>query len=93
MRPSPVRRTRYNMAINRKKHRSGGPSVPIRTDRGGWVTANGGTCTSSGLGSPANYSMAVVKVTGATLVSNHSEGVCIERTGSRNCPDNCGFCI
>ena len=30
------------------------------------------------------YSTADVKVTGATLVSNHSEGVCIERTGSRN---------
>ena len=62
---------------------SGGSSAPIRTDRGGgWVTVNGGTYTSSGLGSPAIYSTADVKVTGATLVSNQSEGVCIEGTGS-----------
>jgi|GEM_PF-1100908 len=62
---------------------SGGSSAPIRTDRGGgWVTVNGGTYTSSGLGSPAIYSTADVRVTGATLVSNQSEGVCIEGTGS-----------
>ncbi len=62
---------------------SGGSSAPIRTDRGGgWVTVNGGTYTSSGLGSPAIYSTADVKATGATLVSNQSEGVCIEGTGS-----------
>ena len=62
---------------------SGGSSAPIRTDRGGgWVTVNGGTYTSSGLGSPAIYSTADVKVSDATLVSNQSEGVCIEGTGS-----------
>lgn len=62
---------------------SGGSSAPIRTDRGGgWVTVTGGTYTSSGVGSPAIYSTADVKVSGATLVSNQSEGVCIEGTGS-----------
>ena len=62
---------------------SGGSSAPIRTDRGGgWVTVDGGTYTSNGLGSPAIYSTADVKVSNATLVSNKSEGVCIEGTGS-----------
>lgn len=62
---------------------SGGSSAPIRTDRGGgWVTVTGGTYTSSGQGSPAIYSTAEVKVSDATLVSNLSEGVCIEGTGS-----------
>ena len=62
---------------------SGGSSAPIRTDRGGgWVTVTGGTYTSSGLGSPAIYSTADVDVSDATLVSNKSEGVCIEGTGS-----------
>ena len=62
---------------------SGRSSAPIRTDRGGgWVNVKGGTYTSSGLGSPAIYSTADVKVSDATLVSNQSEGVCIEGTGS-----------
>lgn len=62
---------------------SGGSSAPIRTDRGGgWVTVDGGTYTSNGLGSPAIYSTADVKVSNSTLVSNKSEGVCIEGTGS-----------
>ncbi len=61
----------------------GGSSAPIRTDRGGgWVTVDGGTYTSYGLGSPAIYSTADVRVSNATLVSNQSEGVCIEGTGS-----------
>ena len=62
---------------------SGGSSAPIRTDRGGgWVTVDGGTYTSNGLGSPAIYSTADVKVSNATLVSNLSEGTCIEGNGS-----------
>ena len=62
---------------------SGGSSAPIRTDRGGgWVNVDGGTYTSNGLGSPAIYSTAEVSVSNATLVSNKSEGVCIEGTGS-----------
>ena len=62
---------------------SGGSSAPIRTDRGGgWVTVDGGSYTSSGLGSPTIYSTADVRVSNATLVSKQSEGVCIEGTGS-----------
>ena len=62
---------------------SGGSSAPIRTDRGGgWVTVTGGSYTSSGTGSPAIYSTAEVKVSNATLVSEKSEGVCIEGAGS-----------
>ncbi|MCR4675839.1 MAG: hypothetical protein K5634_01250 [Sphaerochaetaceae bacterium] len=62
---------------------SGGSSAPIRTDRGGGtVTVDGGTYTSNGLGSPAIYSTADVTVSNATLVSNLSEGVCIEGVNS-----------
>ena len=58
---------------------SGGSSAPIRTDRGGGtVVVDGGTYTSNGLGSPAIYSTADITVKNATLVSNLSEGVCIE---------------
>ena len=62
---------------------SGGSSAPIRTDRGGGtVNVDGGTYTSNGLGSPAIYSTADVNVKNATLVSNLSEGVCIEGKNS-----------
>ncbi len=62
---------------------SGGSSAPIRTDRGGGtVVADGGTYTSNGLGSPAIYSTADITVKNATLVSNLSEGVCIEGMNS-----------
>ena len=58
---------------------SGGSSAPIRTDRGGGtVVVDGGTYTSNGLGSPAIYSTADITVSNAALVSNLSEGVCIE---------------
>ena len=58
---------------------SGMSSAPIRTDRGGGtVNVDGGTYTSNGLGSPAIYSTADISVSNATLVSNLSEGVCIE---------------
>ena len=68
-----------NLTINT----SGGSSAPIRTDRGGgWVTVTGGSYTSSGIGSPAIYSTADITVNDATLVSNYSEGVCIEGQGS-----------
>ena len=57
----------------------GRSSAAIRTDRGGGtVTVDGGSYTTSGLGSPAIYSTANVSVRHATLVSNLSEGVCIE---------------
>ena len=62
---------------------SGGSSAPIRTDRGGGtVVVEGGSYTSNGLGSPAIYSTADITVTGATLTSNLSEGVCIEGMNS-----------
>ena len=61
----------------------GGSSAAIRTDRGGGkVTVDGGTYTSNGLGSPAIYSTAEIHVANATLVSNLSEGVCIEGVNS-----------
>ncbi len=61
----------------------GGSSAPIRTDRGGGtVVVDGGTYTSNGLGSPAIYSTADITVKNASLVSNLSEGVCIEGMNS-----------
>lgn len=71
------------IASNLTVETSGGSSAPIRTDRGGGtVIVTGGTYTSNGLGSPAIYSTADIMVSGATLVSNQSEGVCIEGTNS-----------
>ncbi|MBR3151115.1 MAG: hypothetical protein IKF18_08995 [Erysipelotrichaceae bacterium] len=62
---------------------SGRSSAAIRTDRGGGtVVVDGGTYTSNGLGSPAIYSTAEITVSNATLVSNLSEGVCIEGKNS-----------
>ena len=62
---------------------TGQSSAAIRTDRGGGtVSVSGGSYTSSGLGSPAIYSTADVSVSGATLISNKSEGVCIEGQNS-----------
>ncbi len=62
---------------------SGRSSAAIRTDRGGGVvTVDGGTYTSSGLGSPVIYSTADITVSNATLTSNLSEGVCIEGKNS-----------
>lgn len=62
---------------------TGQSSAAIRTDRGGGtVSVSGGSYTSSGLGSPAIYSTAEVSVSGAKLVSNKSEGVCIEGQNS-----------
>ncbi len=62
---------------------NGRSSAAIRTDRGGGtVYVDGGTYTSNGLGSPAIYSTAEIHVAHATLVSNLSEGVCIEGLNS-----------
>ena len=62
---------------------SGRSSAAIRTDRGGGtVVVDGGTYTSSGLGSPSIYSTADITVSNATLISNLSEGVCIEGLNS-----------
>ncbi len=71
------------VAKNLKVTTTGGSSAPIRTDRGGgWVTVSGGTYSSSGTGSPVIYSTADVKVSDAILISQASEGTCIEGTGS-----------
>ena len=62
---------------------SGRSSAAIRTDRGGGqVAVHGGTYTTNGLGSPAIYSTADIWVENATLISNLSEGVCIEGKNS-----------
>ena len=69
----------YNLTVTT----SGQSSAPIRTDRGGGtVTVEGGTYTSNGLGSPAIYSTAEISVTDTALISNLSEGVCIEGLNS-----------
>ncbi|MBQ3668227.1 MAG: hypothetical protein II920_03260 [Clostridia bacterium] len=68
----------YNLTVTT----SGGSSAPIRTDRGGTVLVDGGTYTSNGLGSPAIYSTADITVKNTTLISNLSEGVCIEGQNS-----------
>lgn len=70
---------------------SGQSSAAIRSDRGGGkVVVKGGTYTSNGLGSPAIYSTADIKVSEAKLVSNLSEGVCIEGLNSITL-DNCNL--
>ena len=62
---------------------SGGSSAAIRTDRGGGtVEVDGGSYTTSGLGSPAIYSTADITVSNARLESKLSEGVCIEGKNS-----------
>ena len=62
---------------------SGRSSAAIRTDRGGGtVLVDGGSYTTSGLGSPAIYSTADITVKNAALISNLSEGVCIEGMNS-----------
>ena len=70
-------------ASNLTVETSGRSSAAIRTDRGGGtVVVNGGSYTSNGLGSPAIYSTADITVSNATLISNLSEGVCIEGMNS-----------
>lgn len=62
---------------------SGQSSAPLRTDRGGGtVYVDGGTYTSSGLGSPAIYCTADITAEDATFISKLSEGVCIEGKNS-----------
>ena len=70
-------------ASNLTVETSGRSSAAIRTDRGGGtVVVDGGAYTTNGLGSPAIYSTADITVKNATLVSNLSEGVCIEGMNS-----------
>ncbi|MBR1629436.1 MAG: hypothetical protein IJ679_09280 [Lachnospiraceae bacterium] len=76
-------------ASNLEIETSGRSSAAIRTDRGGGtVTVDGGSYTTNGLGSPAIYSTADITVSNAKLVSNLSEGVCIEgmnKIALKNC--------
>ena len=77
----------YNLTVTT----NGQSSAAIRTDRGGGtVYVDGGTYTSNGLGSPAISSTAEIHVANATLVSNLSEGVCIEGLNSIELTD-CDF--
>lgn len=70
-------------AYDLKVTTSGQSSAAIRTDRGGGtVSVDGGTYTTNGLGSPAIYSTAEINAANATLISNLSEGVCIEGLNS-----------
>ena len=57
---------------------SGTASAAIRAGGGGIVYVSGGSYTANGPGSPAIYSAAKVCVSNAVLVSDLSEGVCIE---------------
>ena len=69
----------WTVAENLTVTTGGRSSAAIRTDRGGGeVAVYGGSYTTNGLGSPAIYSTASVTVSEAALVSNLSEGVCIE---------------
>ena len=57
----------------------GNSSAAIRSDRGGGrMVINGGTYTTNGVGSPALYCTADITVDNAKLISNNSEGICIE---------------
>jgi hypothetical protein len=61
----------------------GRSSAAIRSDRGGGqVYIDGGSYVTNGLGSPVIYSTAEIHAANATLVSNLSEGVCIEGLNS-----------
>ena len=70
-------------ASNLTVETSGRSSAAIRTDRGGGtVVVDGGGYATNGLGSPSIYSTADITVSNATLISNLSEGVCIEGKNS-----------
>ena len=61
----------------------GNSSATIRSDRGGGtMTVNGGSFTTSGVGSPAIYSTADITVNDASLTSTASEGVVVEGANS-----------
>lgn len=64
-------------------------SSPIKSSKGGGkIAVTRGTFVSNGPSSPAIYSMADIRATGATLTSNMSEGVCItgrNKTELKNC--------
>ena len=62
---------------------SGNSSAAIRSDRGGGtMTVNGGSYSTSGVGSPVIYSTADVTVNNAILNSSASQGVVVEGKNS-----------
>jgi hypothetical protein len=63
----------------------GGSSAALRTDRGGGtLVAEGGSFVTHGVGSPAIYSTADVKASGATLTATGSEAVVVEGKNLHN---------
>ena len=57
----------------------GQSSAAIRSDRGGGtMVVDGGTYTTSGVGSPAAYVTADISINNATLTANGSEALCME---------------
>ena len=71
------------IASNLTVDTEGDSSAAIRSDRGGdTVNVDGGTYTTSGVGSPAVYSTADITVKNATLTANNSEGLVIEGKNS-----------
>ena len=70
-------------ATNLNIETSGNSSAAIRSDRGGGtIVVDGGIYKTTGVGSPAIYSTADIKVSNATLTSSSSEGVVIEGKNS-----------
>ena len=68
---------------------AGDSSAAIRSDRGGGtVDVDGGTYTTSGVGSPAIYATATINVSDATLTSTASQGV-VNEGGNTVILDNC----
>jgi hypothetical protein len=62
---------------------NGGSAAAVRSDRGsGTMVVDGGTYTSTGVGSPAVYSTADISINDATLTATGSEAVCIEGLNS-----------
>ncbi len=58
---------------------SGNSSAAIRSDRGGGtMTIDGGSYSTSGVGSPAIYSTANITASNAELISTASEGIVVE---------------
>ena len=69
----------WNLDVNT----AGGSSAAIRSDRGGGtMVIDGGTYTTTGIGSPAIYSTADIAVHDADLTAENSEATCIEGLNS-----------
>ena len=69
----------WNLDVNT----AGGSSAAIRSDRGGGIMViDGGTYTTTGIGSPAIYSTADITVHDADLTAENSEATCIEGLNS-----------